>query len=179
VSGAGDGLTGHAGDRPAGGPAGGAGGEPGSSPGDGLTGGAGGEPAGGTSGATAGEPPGGAGGVGYGPTRRVPLGLVVGARSGDKGGTANLGVWVRSAAAYPWLAETLTTDRLRELLPETADHPVTRHLLPNLNAVNFVIDGLLGAGVAASTRFDPQAKGLGEWLRARLVDVPVSLVDSR
>jgi hypothetical protein len=197
------GLTTGAGDRPAGGagggPAGGAGGGPASSAGGGLTGGAGGGPAGGAAGATAGEPPGWAGGAGggpaggaagatageppsgagYGPTRRVPLGLVVGARSGDKGGTANLGVWARSAAAYPWLAETLTTDRLRELLPETADHPITRHLLPNLNAVNFVIDGLLGAGVAASTRFDPQAKGLGEWLRARLVDVPVSLVDSR
>jgi len=119
---------------------------------------------------TPGGPPGG-------PVRRVPLGVLVGARSGDKGGAANLGVWARSAAAYPWLVETLTVERLRELLPEAADHPVTRYLLPNLNALNFVIDGLLGAGVAASTRFDPQAKGLGEWLRARLVDVPVSLVD--
>jgi hypothetical protein len=113
-----------------------------------------------------------------GPTRRLPLGLVAGARSGDKGGTANLGVWARSAAGYPWLVELLSTDRLRELLPETAGCPVTRHLLPNLNALNFVIDGLLGAGVAASTRFDPQAKGLGEWLRCRHVDIPVSLLDS-
>jgi hypothetical protein len=55
---------------------------------------------------------------------------------------------------------------------------VTRHLLPNLRALNFVIDGLLGAGVAASTRFDPQAKGLGEWLRARHTDIPVALLPS-
>jgi hypothetical protein len=135
----------------------------------------------------AGGVPGGAGdesvgGAGGGPvvgaTRQVPLGVVAGARSGDKGGTANLGVWARSAAAYPWLVGELTVERLRELLPETAAYPVTRHLLPNLNALNFVIDGLLGAGVAASTRFDPQAKALGEWLRSRLVDVPASLVDS-
>jgi hypothetical protein len=114
-----------------------------------------------------------------GPTRRLPLGTVAGARSGDKGGAANLGVWARSAAAYPWLVDLLTVERLRELLPEAAACPVTRHVLPNLHALNFVVDGLLGAGVAASTRFDPQAKALGEWLRARLVDVPLSLVDER
>ena len=111
-----------------------------------------------------------------GPTRRLPLGTVAGARSGDKGGTANLGVWARGDAAYRWLSATLTVDRLRELLPEAKDLPVERHDLPNLRALNFVLVGLLGEGVAASTRFDPQAKGLGEWLRSRLVDIPVELL---
>jgi hypothetical protein len=111
-----------------------------------------------------------------GPTRRVPLGLVAGARSGDKGGDANVGVWARDEAAWPWLAGTLTTDRLRELLPETSGLPVRRYLLPNLHAVNFVIEGLLGEGVAAAARFDPQAKGLGEWLRARYLEVPEVLL---
>jgi hypothetical protein len=111
-----------------------------------------------------------------GPTRRVPLGLVAGARSGDKGGDANVGVWARDEAAWPWLAGTLTTDRLRELLPETAGLPVRRYPLPNLYAVNFVIEGLLGEGVAAAARFDPQAKGLGEWLRARYLEVPEALL---
>jgi hypothetical protein len=103
----------------------------------------------------------------------VPLGVIAGARSGDKGGAANVGVWVRTAAHWRWLAHTLTVDKLRELLPETADLPVTRHVLPNLWAVNFVIDGILGLGVAYQARFDPQAKGLGEWLRSRRVDIPV------
>jgi Acyclic terpene utilisation family protein AtuA len=110
-----------------------------------------------------------------GPTRRAPLGQVVGARSGDKGGDANLGVWVRHDAgedAWRWLAHFVTADRVRELLPEAADLPVTVHRLPNLRAVNVVIEGLLGDGVAASTRFDPQAKALGEWFRARPVDIP-------
>ncbi len=111
-----------------------------------------------------------------GPTRRVPLGELFGARSGDKGGNANLGVWARSAEAYAWLAANLTVARLKELLPEAADLGVDRYELPNILAVNFVLRGLLGEGVAASTRQDPQAKGLGEWLRARQVDLPVSLL---
>ncbi|MDT5282102.1 MAG: hypothetical protein QOJ20_3297 [Mycobacterium sp.] len=111
----------------------------------------------------------------FGETRRLPLGLIAGARSGDKGGAANVGVWVRTEAQWRWLAHTLTVDRLRELLPETADLPVTRHVLPNLCAVNFVIDGILGQGVAYQARFDPQAKGLGEWLRSRAIDIPVEL----
>jgi hypothetical protein len=111
-----------------------------------------------------------------GPTRRVPLGRIAGARSGDKGGSANVGVWVRTEEQWRWLANTLTVELLRELLPETADLPVTRHLLPNLRAVNFVIEEILGQGVAYQARFDPQAKGLGEWLRSRHVDIPEGLL---
>ncbi|MFI9832666.1 acyclic terpene utilization AtuA family protein [Streptomyces sp. NPDC051913] len=111
-----------------------------------------------------------------GPTRRAPLGLVAGARSGDKGGNANVGVWVRTDEAWRWLAHTLTVDRFRELLPETADLNVTRHPLPNLRALNFVVEGILGAGVAAQHRFDPQAKALGEWLRSRHMDIPEALL---
>jgi hypothetical protein len=110
-----------------------------------------------------------------GATLRVPLGTVVGARSGDKGGDANLGVWARTGPGYDWLRGYLTVAELRQLLPETAALPIDRYDLPNLRALNFVIHGLLGAGVAASTRFDPQAKALGEWLRCRLVDIPASL----
>ncbi|MCD7441368.1 DUF1446 domain-containing protein [Streptomyces lincolnensis] len=110
------------------------------------------------------------------PTRRAPLGLIAGARSGDKGGNANIGVWVRTDEAWRWLAHTLTVDRLRELLPETAELPVTRHPLPNLRALNFVVEGILGEGVAAQHRFDPQAKALGEWLRSRHLDIPEALL---
>ncbi|GGS51051.1 acyclic terpene utilization AtuA family protein [Streptomyces cinerochromogenes] len=111
-----------------------------------------------------------------GPTRRAPLGLVAGARSGDKGGNANVGVWARTDEAWRWLAHTLTAERFRQLLPETRDLPVTRHLLANLRALNFVVEGILGAGVAAQARFDPQAKALGEWLRSRYLDIPETLL---
>ncbi|MGV4987720.1 acyclic terpene utilization AtuA family protein [Streptomyces sp. NRAIS4] len=111
-----------------------------------------------------------------GPTRPAPLGLVAGARSGDKGGNANVGVWARSDDAWRWLAHELTAERFRQLIPESRDLPVTRHLLPNLRAVNFVVEGILGAGVAAQARFDPQAKALGEWLRSRHLEIPEALL---
>jgi hypothetical protein len=111
-----------------------------------------------------------------GPTRRVPLGLVVGARSGDKGGNANLGVFTRDDAAWAWLDRYLTIARFRELLPETDGLDVQRYRFPAIRSLNFVIVGLLEEGVAASSRQDGQAKSLGEWLRARVVDVPAALL---
>ena len=114
-------------------------------------------------------------------TRRLPLGTFVHARSGDKGGDANVGLWVRTgehrAERARWLADHVTVDRVRRLVPEAAALDIEVFALPNLCGVNIVIHGLLGDGVAASTRFDPQAKGLGEWVRSRLVDIPAELVE--
>lgn len=112
-----------------------------------------------------------------GDTRRAPLGLVVRARSGDKGGDANIGLWVATDTAYAWLVHTIDAAAIRELLPETADLDVDVHPLPNLRAVNLVVRGLLGEGVSSGTRFDPQAKGLAEWLRARHLEIPTALLD--
>ena len=114
-----------------------------------------------------------------GPSREAALGAICGARSGDKGGNANLGVWARSAGAYRWLDDFLSVERLRELLPETRALDVERFAFPNLRAINFVVKGLLGDGVAASLRSDPQAKSLGEYLRAKLVPIPISLLEGR
>jgi hypothetical protein len=114
-----------------------------------------------------------------GPTRRAALGRVCAARSGDKGGNANVGVWCRDEAAFGWLRRYLTADRLSQLVPEAAGLTVHRYELANLYALNFVVVGLLGAGVAASTRPDPQAKGLGEYLRSRHADIPVALLEPR
>ncbi|GBD22636.1 hypothetical protein HRbin29_00274 [bacterium HR29] len=111
-----------------------------------------------------------------GPTVRVPLGLVFGARSGDKGGNANVGVWARSDLGYAWLSHFLTVERFKELIPEARDLRVDRYDLPNLRALNFVVHGILGEGVAASTRQDPQAKSLGEYLRAKHVEMPAVLL---
>jgi hypothetical protein len=120
---------------------------------------------------------------------RAPLGTFVHARSGDKGGDANLGLWVahevstgstttdgRYAARVSWLLDLVTPDFVRALLPEAADLEIEVFALPNLGGVNVVLHGLLGQGVAASTRFDPQAKGLGEWARSRYVGIPEGLL---
>ncbi|MFC7342884.1 acyclic terpene utilization AtuA family protein [Saccharopolyspora griseoalba] len=112
-----------------------------------------------------------------GPTARRPLGEVVAARSGDKGGDANIGVWVRTDEQWRWLVHALTSTTVREMLPEAAELPITRTALPKLRAVNFVIGGILGRGAAYRARFDPQAKGLGEWLRSRGIDLPEALVE--
>ncbi len=103
-------------------------------------------------------------------------GTIIGARSGDKGGNANVGLWARSDEAWRWLDGFLTIDAFRALLPEADDLEVQRYEFANLRALNFVVVGLLGEGVASSTRPDPQAKGLGEYLRSRVVDIPVDLL---
>jgi len=112
-----------------------------------------------------------------GPLVRAPLGRAYAARSGDKGGNANLGVWGKTAEAYAFLREFLTTEKLRELLPDCAPYPIERYELPNLLAINFYIRGILGDGAAASIRSDPQAKTLGEYLRARVIEMPAAIME--
>jgi len=114
-----------------------------------------------------------------GPTTFAPLGRLFGARSGDKGGDANLGVFARSDEAWAWLDSYLSESELRRLLPETKPLAIDRYRLPALRSLNFVIHDLLDEGVAASTRQDAQAKGLGEWLRSRYVDIPDELLEAR
>ena len=114
--------------------------------------------------------------IAAGPRREAPLGRICGARSGDKGGNANLGVWVTDADAYRWLEHSLTVEKLRDLLVETRGLEVERYVFPKLLSLNFVIAGLLGDGVSASLRSDPQAKSLGEYLRAKVVEIPCSLL---
>lgn len=102
----------------------------------------------------------------------APLGLVADARSGDKGGDANVGVWVRDLTHWEWLRETLTVDLLRRLLPEAAHLDIDRYELPLVGALNFVVHDLLGEGATANVRADNQAKALGEYLRAKHVPIP-------
>jgi hypothetical protein len=111
-----------------------------------------------------------------GQTGKAPLGTVFGARSGDKGGNVNVGVWGRSPQGYAWLAENLTAGLFKKLVPEAAGLPVERQELPRLFALNFIIRGILGQGAAANTRIDAQAKSMGEYLRAKQVDLPEALL---
>jgi Acyclic terpene utilisation family protein AtuA len=110
------------------------------------------------------------------PSVFAPIGTIVGARSGDKGGNANLGLWAADDAAYEWLVRTVTTDLVRRLVPGAAGLAIERHALPNLRALNFVLHGFLGDGVTSCLKLDGQAKTLGEYFRARCVDIPRRLV---
>jgi hypothetical protein len=108
----------------------------------------------------------------------VPLWVLLGGRSGDKGGDANVGLWADTDLVARWLHDVFDVARFREVLPEVAIYEITRHPLPNLWAVNFVVRGILGWGVASNLRLDTQAKGLAEQLRSRSVQVPAELIES-
>ena len=107
-----------------------------------------------------------------GNTVRLPLGRLYGTRSGDKGGNANLGIWAKTDEAYSFLFDFLTVEKLKELLPDTAEFEIQRYDMANIKSLNFYIKGILGDGVAASTRVDGQAKSLGEYMRAKYIEVP-------
>jgi hypothetical protein len=115
-------------------------------------------------------------------TRRLPLGTFVHGRSGDKGGDANIGLWVKHdghpkyAERVTWLTKFLSPRQVRDLIPESKDLDIEVYPLPNLGGVNILIHGLLDEGVAATARFDPQAKGLAEWVRGRLANIEGSLL---
>jgi Acyclic terpene utilisation family protein AtuA len=113
-----------------------------------------------------------------GDTASIPFGRLFGTRSGDKGGCANVGVWATNEEAYGFLHEFLTVDRLKTLMPETADLEIVRYDLANIHSLNFFIKGILGEGVASSVRMDPQAKSMGEYLRAKVIEVPASLANA-
>jgi hypothetical protein len=106
----------------------------------------------------------------------VPLWVLIGGRSGDKGGDANVGLWADSDEVAQWLLERFDTATFTTVLPEASAFEVDRYPLPNLRAVNFVVHGILGWGVASNLRLDTQAKGLAELLRSRTVLVPSGLV---
>ncbi|MCP4723307.1 MAG: DUF1446 domain-containing protein [Desulfobacteraceae bacterium] len=110
------------------------------------------------------------------PTKKIYFGHLFATRSGDKGGNANLGIWARDTNQFSFLSSFLTIDRLKSLLPDLFAYDIERYEMPNLLAINFYIKGLLGHGVAASMRSDPQAKTLGEYLRAKTIEVPVSVL---
>jgi hypothetical protein len=112
-----------------------------------------------------------------GPTVRIPFGRIYGARSGDKGGAANCGVWARSDAAWAFLDRYLTVEEFKRLCPDMARYEIDRYEMPNLRALNFYIRGVLGAGAASNSRIDRQAKSLGEYLRAKMIDAPKVLAD--
>ena len=108
----------------------------------------------------------------------VPLWVLIGGRSGDKGGDANVGLWADTELVARWLCDSFDVGQFKAALPESAPFEVSRYPLPNLRAVNFVVRGILGWGVASNLRLDTQAKGMAERLRSHTVRVPASFVES-
>lgn len=106
----------------------------------------------------------------------IYFGDIYGTRSGDKGGCANLGVWSKNQKSYSFLYNYLTVDKLKELLPDLNDYKIERYELANINSLNFYIHDILQDGVSSNNRKDGQAKSLGEYLRAKKIMVPKSII---
>jgi hypothetical protein len=130
----------------------------------------------------------------FGSTTRARLGDIVLARSGDKGGNANIGFFIPTslpssylassplyAECWDWLRTYLTIPRLKKMFGESWSNKfhVERVEFPAIMAVHYVVYGVLGRGVSGSSRLDSFAKGIGDWLRDVVVDVPVKFIEGR
>ena len=108
--------------------------------------------------------------------KEIYFGEIYGTRSGDKGGCANLGVWAKNANSFAFLHDFLTVKKLKELLPDLNQYKIERFELANINSLNFYIHDILQEGVSSNDKKDGQAKSLGEYLRAKKVKVPQSII---
>lgn len=86
------------------------------------------------------------------------------------------GEGVDTPAQYAWLTGYLTIEKLAELMPEVRGLRLERFEFPNLRGLNFLIYGYLEDGVSSCLRVDAQAKGLGEYLASKTVEVPRSVL---
>ena len=108
--------------------------------------------------------------------KEIYFGEIFGTRSGDKGGCANLGVWAKNSQTFSFLYNFLTIDRLKDLLPDLREFKIERYELSNIKSLNFYIYDILQDGVSSNDRKDGQAKSLGEYLRAKKIKVPQSII---
>ena len=108
--------------------------------------------------------------------KEIYFGEIYGTRSGDKGGCANLGVWAKNANSFAFLHDFLTVKKLKELHPDLNQYKIERFELANINSLNFYIHDILQDGVSSNDKKDGQAKSLGEYLRAKKVKVPQSII---
>ena len=108
--------------------------------------------------------------------KEIYFGEIYGTRSGDKGGCANLGVWAKNVNSFAFLHDFLTVKKLKELLPDLNQYKIERFELANINSLNFYIHDILQDGVSSNDKKDGQAKSLGEYLRAKKVKVPQSII---
>ncbi len=107
---------------------------------------------------------------------RVQLAQIAIARSGDKGDGSNIGVMAKSPVLYAFLAEALTAAVVKDYFREICFGEVTRYELPNLNALNFILENSLGGGGTETLITDAQGKVHGPGLLHLEMDVPDELL---
>lgn len=95
------------------------------------------------------------------PAETITLRRIATARSGDKGNHANIGVVANNAAAYEFLRDVLSAERVAEFFSGLGATAVDRFELPKLGALNFLLYNALAGGASRSLRIDTQGKLLG------------------
>lgn len=109
---------------------------------------------------------------------KVLLSRIAAARSGDKGEGSNAGIIARSEAAYEFLEQYLTAERVREHMAAINFGEVTRYAAANMRVLNFLLDDSLGGGGSASLKTDAQGKTHGLALLRMEVDVPAAVLEA-
>jgi len=109
-------------------------------------------------------------------TRTVELRLAAHGRTGDKGNRSNISVIAWDPALYPLLVDQLTEEAVARRFASRRPTRVTRHLLPNLHAMNFVLDDVLDGGVNDALNLDSHGKALSFVVLAMPLEVPESLL---
>ena len=110
----------------------------------------------------------------WGPSVKAPLGYIVHGRSGDKSSDCNVGFFVRHDDEWDWLRSILTVSKIRELLDEEyKGGKIDRFEIPGIRAVHFLLRDHLDRGVNSSSSYDCLGKNVCEYLRCKIVDLPV------
>jgi hypothetical protein len=102
---------------------------------------------------------------------KIRLSEIAHGRSGDKGDTSNIGIIAYRAEDYPILVREVTEARVKAYFGDLVNGAVTRYELPNLGALNFLLEGALGGGGTLSLRTDAQ----GKTLSAALLQMEIEL----
>lgn len=100
------------------------------------------------------------------------------ARSGDKGDTVNIGLIARSPECYQWICENITSNKVKDWFKSLCFGKVERYFLPNLHALNFVLEQSLGGGGTKSLQIDPQGKTFAQALLRYEIEIPETLLDT-
>jgi hypothetical protein len=107
---------------------------------------------------------------------KLRLSQIAHARSGDKGDAANCGVIAYKQEWYPVLQQYLTKERVQEYFRGLRLGEVERYELPNLWAVNFVLNNTLGGGGTVSLKLDAQGKTVASAMLMMEMEIPDGLI---
>lgn len=110
------------------------------------------------------------------PFQTISLGMIAHARSGDKGSSSNIGVIAYTLEGYLFLEKYLTAEKVDRFFKPMGVTKTIRYELPNLNAFNFVLSGILAGGGSRSLRIDAQGKALGQALLEMRIEIPQALI---